>query len=167
VLRRFVILLFALMPFAASAENIVVVVNPGSGVESLSRNEVINIFLGGFRRFSSGIMAIPIDLPHSDPVREEYYRRLVGKTPSEINTYWSRLIFSGKTRPPGNAGSFEIARALVLESAGAITYLERGQVSKPLKIVFELPPRVGGEGLAFFDCFLTGEACGLSDGKVF
>ncbi|GHU38191.1 hypothetical protein AGMMS50256_37140 [Betaproteobacteria bacterium] len=166
MLRRFVILLFALMPVAVSAESIVVVVNPGSGVESLNRNEVINIFLGGFRRFSSGITAIPIDLPHSDPVREEFYRRLVGKTPSEINTYWSRLIFSGKTRPPAKAESVEIARAMVLESVGAITYLERGKVSEPLKIVFELPPRAD-EGLAFFDCFLTGEACGLSSGKVF
>ena len=94
-------LIFALLlPATAWADDIVVVVNPGSGVESLSRNDVINIFLGGFRRLPSGIAALPVDLPQGNPVREEFYRLLVGKNPAEINTYWSRLIFSGKTRPP-------------------------------------------------------------------
>ncbi len=136
--RLVILLLFALTPLAVGAQSIVVVVNPGSGVESLSRNDVINIFLGGFRQFPSGIPALPIDLPQGHPAREEFYRLLVGKTPSEINTYWSRLIFSGKTRPPIQAGRVEDALSMALGSAGAITYLERGKVSGRLRIVFEL-----------------------------
>ena len=138
--RLVILLLFALTPLAVGAQSIVVVVNPGSGVESLSRNDVINIFLGGFRQFPSGIPALPIDLPQGHPAREEFYRLLVGKNPSEINTYWSRLIFSGKTRPPIQAGRVEDALSMALGSAGAITYLERGKVSGRLKIVFELSP---------------------------
>lgn len=138
--RLVILLLFALTPLAVGAQSIVVVVNPGSGVESLSRNDVINIFLGGFRQFPSGIPALPIDLPQGHPAREEFYRLLVGKNPSEINTYWSRLIFSGKTRPPIQAGRVEDALSMAQGSAGAITYLERGKVSGRLKIVFELSP---------------------------
>jgi hypothetical protein len=138
--RLILLLLLALLPLAARAESIVVVVNPGSGVESLSRNDVINIFLGGFRQFPSGIPALPIDLPQGHPVREEFYRLLVGKNPSEINTYWSRLIFSGKTRPPIQAGRVEDAQSMVLGSAGAITYMERSKAGGRVKIVFELTP---------------------------
>ena len=138
--RLVILLLFALTPLAVGAQSIVVVVNPGSGVESLSRNDVINIFLGGFRQFPSGIPALPIDLPQGHPAREEFYRLLVGKNPYEINTYWSRLIFSGKTRPPIQAGRVEDALSMAQGSAGAITYLERGKVSGRLKIVFELSP---------------------------
>ena len=136
--RLVILLLFALTPLAVGAQSIVVVVNPGSGVESLSRNDVINIFLGGFRQFPSGIPALPIDLPQGHPAREEFYRLLVGKNPSEINTYWSRLIFSGKTRPPLQATRVEDAQAMVLGSVGAITYLDRSKVDGRLKIVFEL-----------------------------
>ena len=138
--RLVILLLFALTPLAVGAQSIVVVVNPGSGVESLSRNDVINIFLGGFRQFPSGIPALPIDLPQGHPVREEFYRLLVGKNPSEINTYWSRLIFSGKTRPPIQAGRVEDAQSMVLGSAGAITYMERSKAGGRVKIVFELTP---------------------------
>ena len=138
--RLVILLLFALTPLAVGAQSLVVVVNPGSGVESLSRNDVINIFLGGFRQFPSGIPALPIDLPQGHPAREEFYRLLVGKNPSEINTYWSRLIFSGKTRPPIQAGRVEDAQSMVLGSAGAITYMERSKAGGRVKIVFELTP---------------------------
>ena len=139
LLLRFLVLLLPLLSGVASAESIVVVVNPGSGVETLSRNEVINIFLGSFRQLPSGIVASPIDLPQTHPARAEFYRLLVGKNPSEINTYWARLIFSGKTRPPIQAERVEDAIALVQGSVGTITYLERSKVSGRLKIVFELP----------------------------
>ena len=139
MLLRLAVLLASLLPFMASAESIVVVVNPASGVETLSRNEVINIFLGSFRQLPSGIVAMPIDLPQAHQARAEFYRRLVGKNPAEINTYWARLIFSGKTRPPIQAERFEDAVSLVQGSVAAITYLERSKVSGQLKIVFELP----------------------------
>lgn len=140
LLLRFILVFVVLMPLVAGAESIVVVVNPGSGVETLSRNDVINIFLGSFRQLPSGIPALPVDLPQGHPARVEFYRLLVGKNPAEINTYWSRLIFSGKTRPPIQAQRVEDAMSMVQGSVGAITYLERSKVSGRLRIVFELSP---------------------------
>lgn len=140
LLLRLILVLVVLMPLVAGAESIVVVVNPGSGVETLSRNDVINIFLGSFRQLPSGIPALPVDLPQGHPARAEFYRLLVGKNPAEINTYWSRLIFSGKTRPPIQAQRVEDAMSMVQGSVGAITYLERSKVSGRLRIVFELSP---------------------------
>ena len=140
VLLRLILVFVVLMPLVAGAESIVVVVNPGSGVETLSRNDVINIFLGSFRQLPSGIPALPVDLPQGHPARAEFYRLLVGKNPAEINTYWSRLIFSGKTRPPIQAQRVEDAMSMVQGSVGAITYLERSKVSGRLRIVFELSP---------------------------
>ncbi len=135
----FLVFFTLLLPVAASAEGLVVVVNPDSGVERLTHSEVINIFLGSFRQLPSGIVAIPVDLPKSHPGREEFYRQLVGKNPAEINAYWARLIFSGRTRPPIQAEQAEEAIALVQNVVGAITYLERSKVGGKLKIVFELP----------------------------
>ncbi len=137
-LPRLIVLLAMLMPALAHAESIVVVANPAAGVDALSRNDVINIFLGSFRQLPSGVAALPIDLPPGHPARAEFYRLLVGKNQAEINTYWARLIFSGKTRPPIQAERVEDAVSMVQGSVGAITYLERSKVSGKLKIVFEL-----------------------------
>ena len=137
-LARFVVFLVALLPAMVCAENLVVVINPDSGVEQLSRNDVINIFLGNFRQLPSGITAQPVDLPPAHPDRAEFYHRLVGKSPAEINTYWARQMFSGKTRPPIQTEQFDEALALVHSVEGAVTYMERDKVSGNLKIVFEL-----------------------------
>ncbi len=136
--RRLTVLLLLLMPLLAAAESIVVVVNPDSGVTTLSRNEVINIFLGSFRQLPSGLVASPVDLPPAHPARAEFYRRLVGKSPAEINTYWARLVFSARTRPPIQAERLEDAISLAQGSAAAITYLERSRVTGRLRVVFEL-----------------------------
>lgn len=136
--RPLAILLLLLVPLMAAAESIVVVVNPDSGVTALSRNEVINIFLGSFRQLPSGRVASPVDLPAGHPVRAAFYRRLVGKSPAEINAYWARLVFSARTRPPIEAERVEDALSLVQGSAAAITYLERSQVGGRLRVVFEL-----------------------------
>jgi ABC-type phosphate transport system substrate-binding protein len=140
MLKRLLALFFALMPAVVNAESIVVVVNPKNAVQSLGRDEVINIFLGGFRQFPSGLAAVPVDLPREDAARREFYRLLTGKTLPEINAYWARLTFSGKTRPPVQARRVEEAWSLVMEADNAIAYFERSKVDERLKIVFELGP---------------------------
>ena len=136
---RCLLLLLALLPWLAAAESLVVVVNPASGVETLSRNDVINIFLGRFRELPSGITAQPIDLPVS-PIRAQFYRALVNKEPAEINAYWARLLFSGRTAPPiQTTHPDEVINALHAHPGG-ITYRERSKVSSRERIVFELTP---------------------------
>ena len=132
-------ILFALLPMPAAAESIVVVVNPESGIETLSRSDVINIFLGRFRQLPSGITAQPIDLPVS-PVRAQFYRALVNKEPAEINAYWARLIFSGRTSPPIQTEQPEDVIKALRANPGGIAYLERSKVSSREKIVFEVAP---------------------------
>jgi ABC-type phosphate transport system substrate-binding protein len=132
-------ILFALLPMPAAAESIVVVVNPESGIETLSRSDVINIFLGRFRQLPSGITAQPIDLPVS-PVRAQFYRALVNKEPAEINAYWARLIFSGRTSPPIQTEQPEEVIKALRANPGGIAYMERSKVSSREKIVFEVAP---------------------------
>ena len=117
----------------------VVVVNAGSAIGPLSQDEVTNIFLGRYRRLPTGDAAQPIDQPESSPLRAEFYRQLVNKDVSEINAYWSRLIFSGRTSPPLQAASVADVIGLLLERPGAIAYVERTKVDKRLRIIMEFP----------------------------
>lgn len=126
-----------LLPCAADADEMVVVTNAASGVGKLSRNQVIDIFLGRFRMFPSGLVAEPIDQPESGPLKTRFYRLLVDKEVAEINAYWARSVFSGRTSPPLKTESAAEVLRLLASKPGGIAYIEHAQVDQRLTIVFK------------------------------
>lgn len=127
-----------LMPVLANSEDMVVVANPQSGIESLSREEVINIFLGRFHQLSSGVSVQPVDLPAAHPDKARFYHLLVSKDLAEINAYGSRLIFSGRTSPPRAAKSQEDLLNIISRTPGAIGYVDRAKIDARVMPVYEL-----------------------------
>jgi len=125
---------------ADAPESIVVIVNPSSGVEKLSRDEVIDIFLGRYRKLPSGRVAMPIDVTTEGTKRERFYQLLVKKSPAEMSSYWARLVFSGQTSPPFQVPDAKAALELVQSSPNAIAYVDRSSVAGNVKVVFELKP---------------------------
>lgn len=140
-IKRLLILFCLLLASTGSTwAEIVVVVDAKSGVEQLSQDDVINIFLGRHRKLPTGIAAVPVDLPAGSSQYTDFYRKLVDKTPSEISAYWSRLYFSGKTRPPVQSASPAAAIAHVLGTTGGIGYIERQQLDPRLRVVLSFSP---------------------------
>jgi hypothetical protein len=133
-------LLAVLAAASPAAAELVVVANAGSGVENLSSDEVINIFLGRYRQLPSGIAALPIDQPANLPLKAQFYRKLVNKDLAEINAYWARLTFSGKTSPPRQATNATEVMDWLVRTRGAIGYVERDMVDARLRIVMEFAP---------------------------
>jgi ABC-type phosphate transport system substrate-binding protein len=136
-------LLFAAL-FGASLcarGELVVIVNPQSGVDQLTRSQVINIFLGNHREFPNGLRARPFDLPTGEPDKELFYRSLVNKDLNQMTAYWSRLVFAGKTSPPQQAGDSREVTQVVATSRDAIGYVERQSIVDPgsIRIVYTLP----------------------------
>ena len=123
---------------AALAEDIVVIVNPKNNVSALSRDDVINIFMGRNRLLSSGISAMPLDLPGTASEREAFYLRLTGKSMSEINAYWARLVFTGRASNPTMVRSQDEALQKVMENRSAVAYVNRSKANPHTRIVFEL-----------------------------
>lgn len=123
----------------ARASELVVIVNPQSGVEQLSKAEVVNIFMGRQRKLPSGATALAIDLASQNTEKKHFYARLVGKELAEINSYWARLIFSGQGSPPRQAETAEEVLDIIENNKGAIGYLEREQVNPRVLVVHTLP----------------------------
>jgi ABC-type phosphate transport system substrate-binding protein len=128
----------AVLALPAAAADWVVVGNPKAGITRLTQDEVINIYLGRFRRLASGIAAEPIDQPADSALKALVYRQLVGKSLAEINAYWARLVFTGKTQPPRVATSSEDAIQQVARHPGALSYVERTHVDARVLVVFEM-----------------------------
>lgn len=138
--RRLRCLILGLATLATPAwAELVVVANPKSGIDRLSRQDVVHLFMGRLRQLPSGIPAVPHDLPVESSDHAAFYRQLVNKDVSEIRAYWTRLVFSGGVRPPRAAdGPAELVR-LIAADPGAIGYLDRSRVDARLRIVYEFP----------------------------
>ena len=120
--------------------SIVVIVNPGSGVDRLTRDEVIDIFLGRYRKLPSGRAALPIDIAEASAERARFYQLLVKKSQADMSSYWARLVFSGQTSPPFQVPDARTAIELVQSNPNAIAYVDRASVGAGVKVVLEIKP---------------------------
>lgn len=111
----------------AFADSLLVVTSSQNSNESITKSEAIHIFMGRYRQFSNGVQAKPID---NLAYKNVFYQALVNKTPAEINAYWARLIFSGKTHPPKQTLDFEQTIALLIKEPNAISYIHESQLDK-------------------------------------
>lgn len=126
--------------FAGGAHaELVVVVNVGSPISQLSRQEVINIFMGRYRSMANGNPIQPLDAADNSVERKEFYWRLVGKNLAEINAYWARLTFSGKTKAPYRLAGPEQVLAELVQNKDAIGYMERYAIDERVKVVYSMP----------------------------
>lgn len=130
--------LLCLLALPAWAEDLVVVVRAGSDIPQLSRNDVVNIFLGRFRELPNGQSLAPYDLPPNSWERSVFYERLLNKTRAEISAYWARLIFSGRVAPPKVADNADRMLEILAADTYAIGYLDRDKVDRRVRIVYEV-----------------------------
>lgn len=122
---------------AFAATDLVVITNPNSGVDKMTRDEVTAIFMGRSKKLPSGLTALPIDQPVAGG-KGKFYAELINKELAEINSYWARLIFSGQGTPPRQADDNAEILEIVSSSKGAIAYLPRAAVDKRVKVVLDL-----------------------------
>lgn len=134
------LLLLTLLISGVARADINVVVHPDSGVTQLSRNDLINIFMGRYRKLPSGITALPVDLTQK---KGSFYEELVDKELAEINSYWARLVFSGQTSPPLQAGSPAEVADIVRNNRGAIGYLDAKHPTDGMRVVLTLTEQPG------------------------
>jgi hypothetical protein len=121
----------------AGAGELVVVVHRDSRLESLSREQVSHLFLGRLTQLPSGERARVVEV---EPYRERFYRLLVNKELAEINAYWARLKFSGRTQAPLRAGSPKAALAQVAGDRATLAFVEAGDVDGHVKVVYRFEP---------------------------
>jgi ABC-type phosphate transport system substrate-binding protein len=119
---------------AAMAE-VVVVVSAQSAVTTLSKNQVVDIFLGKTSRFPDGSIAVPIDQGEGIAAREEFYSGFASKSAAQLKAYWSKIIFTGRGQPPREASSATELKKLIVASPNSIGYIDRGLVDESERIV--------------------------------
>lgn len=127
---------FALATSVASAE-VVVIVNSAASINSASADDVAQIFLGK-RSDIGGVDLVAVDQSEGSASRNVFYDKVVQKNGSQLNAYWSRLIFTGKGAPPKQIGSdADIAEAVAMDEE-AIGYVDSSAVIEGVKVIYTI-----------------------------
>lgn len=121
--------------YAQTSNAIVVVVPYNSTITSLNSQEVANIFLARTNRFPNGEKTVPVELKN-DEIKQKFYQQISGKTPRQLMSYWTALVFTGKGRPPRGYGDFQSLIQKLAGSDNAITYLTESQVTEQMRVVY-------------------------------
>lgn len=132
-----ILVAFLFAPVSLANEPLVVVVNKTNEISQLSKKQVIDIYMGRYLSFPDGKSVSPIDFPANSDIKQSFYLMLVNQSERKIKSYWSRLLFSGRAKPPIEAKSQENAIFLVEQTSDAIAYLLREQVTSEMKIVYQ------------------------------
>jgi ABC-type phosphate transport system substrate-binding protein len=136
-MKILILLISLLFTTMAWAGDWVVIVHPNSGVAQLSKGEVINIFMGRYRKFPSGQSVMPLDVLYPVAGREQFYRGLLNKELAEVDSYWARLKFSGQVTPPIGVDSSDAVIQMVASNINYIAYCDRSKVTDKVKVIFD------------------------------
>ena len=140
-MRHAIVMLLALLlaEWAPPARaDVYVVVNANNPVPAMTRKDALNLFMGRINAFTEVDLAMPLDLPRDDAVRDHFYLLLTGMRPAQVNSYWSRLMFTGRTLPPKVVASEAALVEAVRRNPGAIGYLSQEPSDRGVRVVLVL-----------------------------
>ncbi|WP_041713835.1 hypothetical protein [Paraglaciecola sp. T6c] len=115
-----------------------IVAHSSNQQQSLSQKEAVNLFMGRSRAFANGEFALVFDLPRSKPVSGAFYRALTGLSMAQVNSYWSRLMFSGQNMPPQPLPNERAMIDIIKRNPSAIGWLTSVPKDENLRVLLIL-----------------------------
>jgi len=123
------------LPVSGAAADVVAVVSAKNPVTTLSRPQIVDIFLGKAHQFPDGRPAVAVDQVEGSPIRDEFYREFSGQSPAQIKAYWSKIIFTGRGQPPPEVANGRLVKKYIAEHPNAIGYIDDGLVDGSVRVV--------------------------------
>ncbi|MFA9218610.1 MAG: hypothetical protein ACEQSK_16115 [Sphingomonadaceae bacterium] len=110
-----------------------VIVNRHNPVTHMAPSQAAQFFLGGSVQFT------PIEQADEVPVHAEFCRKVLEKSPDQVNAIWSVIVFTARGRPPREYKSSAEVKRAVAADVNAIGYIEKSAVDDSIKVVILVP----------------------------
>lgn len=114
-----------------------VVVIGSKNIANLSADQLKDIFLGKEATLPDGTSAEVSDLPEGNSTRDEFYKKVIEKDPSQVKAYWAKRIFTGKGSPPEVKANNDAVKAWVAGGAGRLGYIDGSAVDDTVKVLLK------------------------------
>lgn len=133
LLKNIITLLILYAGQACFAEQ-VIIVHPENN-SSLSKKEIKRLYLAKMKSFPNGVTALPLNHKESSDSRKTFDKTVLGKSPSQIKSYWAKLVFTGKATPLKEVLSDDEIIKLVSINPSAIGYIDSSNVTDEVKVI--------------------------------
>lgn len=132
--KKIVLLASTLLFSSLSFSDMAVIVHPDN-TSTFDTSIIKKIFLGKQTKFTNGQIAIPMNAAESLPSYDAFNNNVIGKSRTQINAYWARLVFTGKGDLPKVISSDSDIVSTVSVNQGAISYVDSSSVTDKVKVV--------------------------------
>lgn len=112
---------------------LVVVTNPQNPATRLMPTQIPQFFLGG------SVLFTPLEQAENSAIRAEFYKKVLEKEPSQVRAIWSKIVFTGKGKPPKEFKSSAEVKKAISEDVNAIGYIEASAVDSTVKVIATIP----------------------------
>ena len=119
-------------PAPAWAE-LVIIVNPQNPATRMFPSQAAQFFLGG------SVLFTPIEQPEGSPLRAEFCKKVLEKTPAQVEAIWSKIVFTAKGKAPKEYKTSAEIKKAVSDNVNAIGYIEKSAVDDSVKVVATVP----------------------------
>ncbi len=121
--------------------DIAVVTNLDNDIE-LSLEEIRLRFLGKHLNKGSAATQIkPVNLPFGHPSRSLFDRQALDKSEANIRTYWARMIFTSRARPPIEFEAEAQVLQYIQQHPKAVGYIDTKSIDDSVKVLYTFPSR--------------------------
>ena len=120
---------------AAAGNEVVVIVNAGNHVESLTAADVSKVFLRKKTKWPDGRAIQPVDQIETSPVRRRFSDDLLRMDVPSVKGFWQEIVFSGRGEPPPERVSDADVIAYVKANPNAVGYVLRSAASADVNII--------------------------------
>ena len=114
--------------------DIVVVVNPTNDT-TLTNKEIKRIFLNKAKKFPNGATATPVNQATDTDITSHFNKEILKKSDHQLKAYWSKLIFTGKGKPPQEAADDTAVKSLLANDPSIIGYIDSSAVDSSVKVI--------------------------------
>ena len=123
-----------LLALPVQAADFVVVVHKDNQ-SAVTQQLLLQLYLKKTAAFADGTAATLLHLPRSSAEHQQFCLELLNLTAHQYQSYWSRLVFTGRAQPPREAADADDVRRILQSTPGAIAYLPLDAAQDPGLII--------------------------------
>lgn len=137
--RTLTMMSFLMLIICHNAIADIAVITHTENASKLSLTEIRLKFLGKrLHPDSDALKMIPVNLPFGHPTRSSFDREVLNKSEANIRTYWARMIFTSRARPPREFTDEKQIIAYIKQHPETVGYIDADKVSDEIKVLFTI-----------------------------
>ncbi len=128
-----------LIASSSAYAELALIAHPGNPTEALTKRQVKRIYLGKDRSFPGGGKVTAVDQDSGSAAREQFYARVIKRSASKLNAYWSKRMFAGKGTPPKTVGDDSAVKAWITKHPDGLGYVDTAVLDGSVKVLLVVP----------------------------